>query len=180
MPSQSWIITTAVGTGERGFAGDGGPGKDALLNGPFDVGFDMDGNLYFSDTFNHRIDPPDAMVEGVGEIEIAVHVEADIERPVQEGVFARPAIPGKAPLAGADCRRDDPGLTWHERPLLVEVSDLSIAFRAGDRRCKLSRIPRTSDAMPSPRISTLHSFPAAVLLAAMLLGPAAGNEWRVE
>jgi DNA-binding beta-propeller fold protein YncE len=55
MPSQSWIITTAVGTGERGFAGDGGPAKDALLNGPFDVGFDADGNLYFSDTFNHRI-----------------------------------------------------------------------------------------------------------------------------
>ena len=29
--------------------------------------------------------------------------------------------------------------------------------------------------MPSPRISTLHSFPAAVLLAAMLLGPAAAD-----
>jgi DNA-binding beta-propeller fold protein YncE len=55
MPSQSWIITTAVGTGERGFAGDGGPAKHALLNGPFDVGFDAEGNLYFSDTFNHRI-----------------------------------------------------------------------------------------------------------------------------
>jgi DNA-binding beta-propeller fold protein YncE len=55
MPSQSWIITTAVGTGEQGFAGDGGPAQRALLNGPFDVGFDRDGNLYFSDTFNHRI-----------------------------------------------------------------------------------------------------------------------------
>jgi DNA-binding beta-propeller fold protein YncE len=60
MPSQSWIITTAVGTGERGFAGDGGPAKHALLNGPFDVGFDADGNLYFSDTFNHRIRLVDA------------------------------------------------------------------------------------------------------------------------
>jgi DNA-binding beta-propeller fold protein YncE len=60
MPSQSWIITTEVGTGERGFAGDGGPAKDARLNGPFDVGFDADGNLYFSDTFNHRIRRVDA------------------------------------------------------------------------------------------------------------------------
>src|SRR5215472_12196426 len=60
MPSQSWIITTAVGTGERGFAGDGGPAARALLNGPFDVGFDADGNLYFSDTFNHRIRRVDA------------------------------------------------------------------------------------------------------------------------
>ncbi len=40
MANQSWIITTAVGTGERGFAGDGGPAATALLNGPFDVGFD--------------------------------------------------------------------------------------------------------------------------------------------
>jgi DNA-binding beta-propeller fold protein YncE len=60
MPSQSWIITTAVGTGERGFAGDGGPAAGALLNGPFDVGFNADGNLYFSDTFNHRIRRVDA------------------------------------------------------------------------------------------------------------------------
>src|SRR5437868_760234 len=50
-----WIITTIVGTGEKGFAGDGGPATAALLNGPFDVAFDRAGNLYFSDTFNHRI-----------------------------------------------------------------------------------------------------------------------------
>ena len=51
----AWIITTAVGTGAKGFAGDGGPATEALLNGPFDVAFDRSGNLYFSDTFNHRI-----------------------------------------------------------------------------------------------------------------------------
>ncbi len=55
-----WIITTAVGTGEKGFAGDGGPANAALLNGPFDVAFDAAGNLYFSDTFNCRIRRVDA------------------------------------------------------------------------------------------------------------------------
>ena len=50
-----WTITTAVGTGEKGFAGDGGPASAALLNGPFDMAFDAAGNMYFSDTFNHRI-----------------------------------------------------------------------------------------------------------------------------
>jgi len=54
------IIATAVGTGEKGFAGDGSPAKAALLNGPFDVAFDGAGNLYFSDTFNHRIRQVDA------------------------------------------------------------------------------------------------------------------------
>jgi DNA-binding beta-propeller fold protein YncE len=55
-----WMITTAVGTGEKGFAGDGGPAAAAVLNGPFDVAFDRAGNLYFSDTFNHRIRRVDA------------------------------------------------------------------------------------------------------------------------
>src|SRR5580692_7669109 len=54
------IITTAVGTGEKGFSGDGGPAEQALLNGPFDVCFDRAGNLYFSDTFNNRIRRVDA------------------------------------------------------------------------------------------------------------------------
>lgn len=60
MAKSGWVITTAVGTGEPGFAGDGGPAARALLNGPFDVAFDAAGNLYFSDTFNHRIRRVDA------------------------------------------------------------------------------------------------------------------------
>src|ERR1043166_10151031 len=55
-----WTITTAVGTGDKGFAGDGGAASAALLNGPFDIAFDAAGNLYFSDTFNHRIRRVDA------------------------------------------------------------------------------------------------------------------------
>src|SRR6185437_12114854 len=51
----NWTITTVVGTGEKGFGGDGGPAARALLNGPFDVAFDAAGNLYFSDTFNNRV-----------------------------------------------------------------------------------------------------------------------------
>ncbi len=66
------IITTAVGTGQKGFAGDGGPAEKALLNGPFDVCFDRAGNLFFSDTFNNRIRRVDGRgilttVAGIGE-----------------------------------------------------------------------------------------------------------------
>src|SRR6266853_5960337 len=55
-----YVITTAVGTGEKGFAGDGGPATAALLNGPFDIAFDVGGNLFFSDTFNQRVRRVDA------------------------------------------------------------------------------------------------------------------------
>ena len=48
-------ITTAAGSGRAGDSGDGGPAASARLNMPFDVAFDSQGNLYFSDTFNHRV-----------------------------------------------------------------------------------------------------------------------------
>lgn len=53
-------ISAFAGTGEKGFEGDGGPATKAKLDQPFDVAFDKAGNLYFSDTFNHRIRRVDA------------------------------------------------------------------------------------------------------------------------
>lgn len=57
--ANQWTISTLAGTGEPGYAGDGGPAQAARLNNPFDLAFDPAGNLVFSDTFNHclrRID----------------------------------------------------------------------------------------------------------------------------
>jgi DNA-binding beta-propeller fold protein YncE len=53
-------ISTAVGTAEAGNAGDGVPALKAPLNQPFDLAFDTTGNLFFSDTGNHRIRRLDA------------------------------------------------------------------------------------------------------------------------
>jgi DNA-binding beta-propeller fold protein YncE len=55
-----WIISTVAGSGAEGCAGDGGLATAAQLNNPFDVAFDPDGNMIFSDTFNHRICRVDA------------------------------------------------------------------------------------------------------------------------
>jgi sugar lactone lactonase YvrE len=53
-------LTVVAGTGEGGFAGDGGPAAAATLNAPADLAFDADGNLLVADTFNHRVRRIDA------------------------------------------------------------------------------------------------------------------------
>lgn len=53
--SQTYTIETFAGTGQQGYAGDGGKAKDAMLNNPFGVVKGPDGNIYFCDTINHVI-----------------------------------------------------------------------------------------------------------------------------
>ena len=48
-------ITTIAGTGEGGFAGDGGPATAAQLNYPYGVAVDADGNIYIADSLNYRV-----------------------------------------------------------------------------------------------------------------------------
>ena len=43
MSEQQWTISTVAGTGAQGYAGDGGPAGQALLNNPFDLAFDPAG-----------------------------------------------------------------------------------------------------------------------------------------
>lgn len=49
-----------AGTGRRGDADDGGPAATARLNQPFDVAYDPEGNLFLTDTGNHKIRRVDA------------------------------------------------------------------------------------------------------------------------
>ncbi len=49
------IITTVVGTGQRGYSGDGGPGAQATLNWATGVAVGPDGSLYIADAGNQRI-----------------------------------------------------------------------------------------------------------------------------
>ncbi|MBS1799733.1 MAG: SMP-30/gluconolactonase/LRE family protein [Acidobacteria bacterium] len=49
------IVTTVAGTGEQGFAGDGGPATGALLDSPAGVAVDAAGNIYIADTHNQRV-----------------------------------------------------------------------------------------------------------------------------
>jgi streptogramin lyase len=48
-------IRTVAGTGKAGATGDGGPAKEATLNGPKHLCVDKDGNVLIADTENHLI-----------------------------------------------------------------------------------------------------------------------------
>jgi streptogramin lyase len=48
-------IRTIVGTGAKGFSGDGGPAPQAQINNPFGIARGPDGALYICDTDNHRV-----------------------------------------------------------------------------------------------------------------------------
>ncbi len=68
----SGAISTIAGTGEQGFAGDGGPAVQAKLYFPRGVAVDASGNVYIADHGNHRIRRVDASgtittIAGTGE-----------------------------------------------------------------------------------------------------------------
>jgi hypothetical protein len=49
------LVYGLAGTGERGFAGDGGPATDAHLSGPAGVAVDRAGGVLIADSGNHRV-----------------------------------------------------------------------------------------------------------------------------
>jgi sugar lactone lactonase YvrE len=69
----SGVITTLAGTGIRGYSGDGGPAREALLAQPHSIAFDREDNLYICDIVNNRvrrIDPATGIITtfaGTGE-----------------------------------------------------------------------------------------------------------------
>src|SRR5438034_8030962 len=48
-------MTTIAGSGERGYAGDGGPAVEASLNMPHEICFDRAGDLYVVERDSHAV-----------------------------------------------------------------------------------------------------------------------------
>jgi len=53
--SPDGVITTLAGTGAFGFSGDGGPASSATIRSARGVAVDAAGNVYFTDSGNHRV-----------------------------------------------------------------------------------------------------------------------------
>ena len=82
----SGIITTAAGTGNIGFSGDGALATAAELDQPFTVAVDGAGNIYFSDRGNRRV----RKIDTAGII-TTVAGSGQNPSPVIDGIFATDA-----------------------------------------------------------------------------------------
>ncbi len=84
-------LTVVAGTGQRGYAGDGGLATDALLNEPYECRFDRQGNLYFVEMQNHvvrRVDQQSGKISTVAGTGVAGYggdggpaVQAQLKQP---------------------------------------------------------------------------------------------------
>ena len=66
--STDGIIRTVVGSGRRGFAGDGGPAVSAELDEPYEVRLDQAGNLFFVEMKNHVVRRVDARTQAISTV----------------------------------------------------------------------------------------------------------------
>lgn len=65
LPASAGTIDTVVGTGKKGYSGDGGSAAKALLNEPFHVHLDGKGHLYIAEAFNHCVRKVDLSTGGI-------------------------------------------------------------------------------------------------------------------
>ena len=65
---KSGIISTAAGSGKKGYAGDGGPALAAEMNEPYEVRFDASGNLFIAEMQNHVVRRVDAKTHTISTV----------------------------------------------------------------------------------------------------------------
>lgn len=61
-------VTTIAGSGQKGYAGDGGPASQASLNMPHEIQFDREGHLYIAERDNHAIRKVDARSRNISTV----------------------------------------------------------------------------------------------------------------
>jgi sugar lactone lactonase YvrE len=149
------IVSTVAGTGEAGFAGDGGPADRAQLRQPHSIAFDADGHLLICDIGNHRVrrvsrdDNVITTLSGTGE---------------------REQTPDSAPLAGTHLRGPRSLDTDNAGNAYLVLREGNAVFRMDLRAQRLERIAGTGESGYTgdggPAINATFNGPKGIAYAA--------------
>jgi uncharacterized protein (TIGR03437 family) len=122
--SADGIISTIAGTGVAGFSGDGDFALQAQLNAPEGILIDGSGNLWVSDTGNHRVRKLVPLAAAPVEIAEAVVVNAAsmLPGPVAPGAMVAVFAPNIGP------ERPKPGSVDANGLLRTRIADTEVLF----------------------------------------------------
>jgi streptogramin lyase len=161
--SRSRIISTVAGCGKKGFGGDGGPAKSALLDEPYGLAIDDRGNLFFADRLNRRVRRVDAATRTITTVAgNGSKTFSGDGGPAEKAGLVEPngvALDGRGHLYIADVA--------DHRVRLVDLAQGTISTFGGDGKAK-----HTGDGGPV-RLASIHG-PRAVEV-----GPD-GTVWLLE
>jgi sugar lactone lactonase YvrE len=142
------VVTTLVGTGVAGFAGDGGPASSAQLRQPHSIAFDARGDLLICDIGNQRVRAVDMRTRTISTL---------------SGNGERSATPDEAPLAGTPLRGPRSLETDDQGNAYLVLREGNAVFRLDMRAGRLTRIAGTGE--------TGYSGDGGPALAATFNGP---------
>ncbi len=148
-------VSTIAGMGAPGYAGDGGPGSEALLRRPCDVAVDLSGNLYIADSRNNRV----RRVDPAGQI-ATVAGSGQWGREGREGVLATDALLDNPERVMAGLNSEiyvacniSAGGTVHSTVYSVGDGQVFTAARSGDARFWTERDRVRDSSLDPERIS---------------------------
>jgi sugar lactone lactonase YvrE len=132
------LITTMAGTGDFGFAGDGGPAITATLAEPTAITVDSEGNLFIVDAINNRVRRVDAKtgiittVAGNGQTNFSGDGGPAIEAGLFFGLGGGVAIGNKGDLFIADSLHNRIRRVNAETGIIMTVAGSEIGGSGGD------------------------------------------------
>ena len=128
--ARTQVVTTVAGTGEAGFAGDGGPATRAQLRQPHSIAFDARGNLLVCDIGNGRVRSVDMRTGTISTI---------------SGTGERVETPDEGPLAGTPLRGPRSIDTDAEGNAYLVLREGNAVFRLDLSAGRLARIAGTGE-----------------------------------